>query len=141
MERHELCKAMSPQMYKSFVKAEEEALLEVRKISSQFWKERETIERDWDKQNMAEWSQIRDTYHLKNKIIDDQISALREAQRKAFEDMQRQEEEVYAKRSRQIEPLLESSKEAREANTKKWREIEAEVVAKYSARIEKKEAC
>ena len=141
MERHELCKAMSPQMYKSFIKAEEEALLEVRKISSQFWKERETIEREWDKQNMAEWSQIRDTYHLKNKIIDEQIKALREAQRKAFEDMQRQEEEVYAKRSRQIEPLLESSKEAREANSKKWREIEAEVVAKYASRIQKKEAC
>lgn len=139
MERHELIKSMSQQMYKSFCKAEEEALLEVRKESALYWKEREELERKWDKENAVEWSQIRDTYHLKNKIIDDQMKALREARDQAFEDMKRQEEEMWLKRSRQIEPLLEPTQAAREANSKKWREIEAQVIAKYAARLQKKE--
>jgi hypothetical protein len=140
MERHELCKAMSPQMYKSFAKAEQEALQEVRAESNRYWKERETIEREWDKQNIAEWTLIRDTYHLKNRLIDEQIKVLREAQSQAFEDMRKQEDEMYTKRYNAVEPLLESSKEAREANSKKWREIEAQVVDKYSARLQKKGA-
>jgi hypothetical protein len=131
---------MSKQMYRSFIKAEEEALLEVRRENNRFWQERESAEREWDKQNLAEWSKIRDTYHLKNRIIDEQIKALREAQTQAFEDMRKQEDEMYSKRYKDIEPLLESSKEAREANSKKWREIEAQVVAKYEARLQKASA-
>jgi len=140
MERHELCKAMSPQMYKSFCKAENEALEEVRKENQRFWKERETIEHQWDKEHGAEWTRIRDTYHLKSRLIDEQIKALREAQTQAFEEMRKQEDEMYSKRYKEVEPLLESSKEEREANSKRWREIEAQVVAKYEARLQKKGA-
>jgi hypothetical protein len=127
-------------MYKSFVKAEQEALQEVRAESNLYWKEREAIEHEWDKENMAEWTRIRDTYHLKNRLIDEQIKVLREAQSQAFEDMKKQEDEMYTKRYNAVEPLLESSKEAREANSKRWREIEAQVVAKYEARLQKKGA-
>lgn len=138
MEKHELVQQMSKQMYRSFDRALTEALFEVRQENNRFWKQREEWEREWDKENTADWTKIRDSYHLKLKMIDEQIKLLNQMRTDAFEAMRKEEEEMWHKRAKAIAPKLETISEASEANHKKWREIEEAVIAKFETRLKAK---
>ena len=140
MEAHELFKIMSKPMARSFRKALDEALADVRKVSHTYWRDFEKAQYDWRKTHASEFEKISLQHDIERVILQRQREALyvleEELNTRTREAKDRLEHQCWE----ELQTFRDNYKETLEANSKEWKEIEAGIVAKYAERVQAKQS-
>ena len=137
MERHELIKAMSKPMFRSYIQARELATLEARKASGKLYTEYENAQIQWYKENKERTEKIQDNYRAHMELIQAQIKALYETQELYRERKDKAMDEINTECWEALAPIREAQAENNAKINQEINRIEAEVGAKYEAKIAK----
>jgi regulator of PEP synthase PpsR (kinase-PPPase family) len=131
---------MSKPMARSFRKALDEALADVRKVSHSYWRDFEKAQYDWRKTHASEFEKISLQHDIERVILQRQREALyvleEELNTRTREAKDRLEHQCWE----ELQAFRDNYKETLEANSKEWKEIEAGIVAKYAERMQTKQS-
>lgn len=140
MQTHELFKIMSKPMARSFSKAENEAMLEVRRENGKLYDETMKALSEWNINNKERTEKIQDNYRAHMELIQAQIKALYDTQELVRERKHKAMQVIQDEQWEALAPLREAQKEREEANKAKGQAIMEALVAKYAKKVQAKQS-